>query len=124
MVNIDLNWLNVIGSVVLPTLVALVTKRIASAGLKSLVLALLSVVSGLVQELVLANGVFEWRSFAANAFTQFVLAVVVHYGLMKPLGVTGSSGAIAQAVPGGVGGTVSAADPARTSRVRRLNGDV
>jgi uncharacterized membrane protein len=114
MVEVDVNWLNIAGSVVLPILTGLVTKRLASSGLKALVLVILSVISGLIQQLVLADGRFETEDFLTSAFVQFLMAVGIHYGLTKPLGVTGTNGVVQQSVPGGVGGQVSASDPSST----------
>lgn len=98
--------LTLLVSFVLPALVALVTKRMASSGLKAVTLFGLSALLGFLSELLdalvtalpfeLGAAVFFWLA-------SFVLAVASHYGLLKPLKMTGSQGAIATAVPGGIG---------------------
>lgn len=98
--------LTLLVSVGLPALVALVTQRMASSGLKATVLAALAAVTGLASELLDAlvhHTAFDVGAALIAWLTAFVIAVAVHYGLLKPAGVTGSQGAIAQAVPGGIG---------------------
>lgn len=106
--------LTLLVSVVLPALVALVTRRMASSGLKATVLALLAAVLGFGSELLDAltqGGVFDVGAGVYAWVTAFVIAVAAHYGLLKPTGVTGSQGAIASAIPGGLG----ADDPGKHS---------
>lgn len=98
--------LTLLVSVVLPALVALVTKRLASPGLKAVVLAALAALLGFLSELLDAlvhAGAFDVAAAIVWWVTAFVVAVAVHYGLLKPGGITGSQGAIATAVPGGLG---------------------
>lgn len=93
-------------SAILPALVALATKRLASPGLKALALLFLAAVTGFVAELadaVSAGSSFDWRAALFIWLSSFMVAVLSHYGLLKPTGVTGSSGVIARKVPGGIG---------------------
>lgn len=104
---IDLNWIMLLSGVVLPFLVALITARVASSGVKAIVLAVLAAISGLVNELYTASGVLadvDWSSAGANAITTFLIAVGMHFGLWKPTNLTGANGAVQQTVPQGVGG--------------------
>lgn len=114
MVEVDLNYLNIAGSVVLPILTGLVTKRLASSGLKALILVLLSVVSGLLQQLILADGRFETGDFLTSAFVQFLMAVGIHMGFLKPLDITGTNGIVQmKTADKGLGGIVSASEGER-----------
>lgn len=106
---IDLNWLLVVSATVLPMLVALVTSKVANAGLKATVLAGLSAAAGLLNELYTVGGdtaAYDWNSGLANAVTVFLVGVGLHYGLLKPIGVTGGDGSIANSVPNGLGKTL------------------
>lgn len=101
--NTTLVVCNVLVGFVLPAVVALVTKRVADAQLKSLVLLALSAVTGVVTQVLASNGSFDVKTaFLAFAST-FGAGVMSHYGVLKPAGVTGSEGVIATAVQGGIG---------------------
>jgi small basic protein len=105
--------LTLLVSVILPILVALSTNRLASPGLKAVVLALLAAVVGFLSELLDAlvdNTSFDLGTAVMSWVTAFIIAVASHYGLLKPTGITGTNGAVAQAVPGGVGTAVQATD--------------
>lgn len=99
-------WLMLLVSGVLPALVALVTKRMASSGLKAVVLLFLSALLGFATEMynaVVHAAEFNFGRVAAQWLLSFLVAVAAHYGLLKPTGLTGSQGVIARGVPGGVG---------------------
>lgn len=101
----DITWLTLIATVILPMIVALVTNRVAHPGLKAGILALLTLVTTFVNEL-LANdgqGSFDVSSWLATSLAVFLGAVGLHYGLLKPTNVTGSTGAIAKSAPSGLG---------------------
>lgn len=99
-------WLTFAVSVVLPALVALVTKQAAHPGLKAFVLLLLSAVTGFVYSWIEAaqNALPFSLNAAAVAFVMsFGTAVLAHFGLLKNMQLTGSQGAIQTKVPGGLG---------------------
>lgn len=103
---IDINWLTLVLGTGLPMLVAFITAQEANAGLKAVALAVLSAAGGVLQELVSVGGVLgavDWNASLANAVTVFLVAVGAHYGLLKPVGVTGSDGAIQSNVSKGLG---------------------
>lgn len=103
---IGLNWLDILLGLVLPMLVALVTNNVAAGGWKAIVLALLAAISGVVQELVNAAGVlegFDWDTAASHAVWTFLFAVGLHFGLLKPVGITGKDNVIQNAQPRGIG---------------------
>jgi hypothetical protein len=102
-------WVQLLGlfvSVILPAIVALVTNRFATSQVKSLTLLALAALTGFLTELFNAldhgtgydvrAGIFSWAA-------SFVVAVVSHYGLLKPTAVTGTNGLLATALPSGVG---------------------
>lgn len=75
----------------LPILVGIVTKELASSGLKATALAALSGVAGLINGAIVADGAFTSEALYA-AFTTWVVAVATYYGYWKP---TGAAGAVA-----------------------------
>lgn len=97
-----LQIINLLVAFIIPLLVALVTKRFAEGWVKSLALIVLAACLALL---------VEWRdtgSFvvfdATILFVQNVLvAVTAHVGILKPAGLSGSDGKVAQRVPAGVG---------------------
>jgi hypothetical protein len=104
MVVLPLDLLNLLLAAVLPMATALVTARFANSSIKAIVLAALTVIATALQQVFDDGGSFEWRPFLVTTTLQFVLSVGLHFGLLKPTGVTGAGGAIASAVPVGVGG--------------------
>ena len=100
-------WLNVAINVVLPALVALVTSRVAHPGLKAVVLLFLSAVSGFLiswLDAVSMSSAFDWSQSGFTVLLGFGVAVLTHFGLLKPAGITGSEGSIQTSAPGGLGG--------------------
>lgn len=76
-------------TVLLPLLVALVTKRVTSSNAKALLLLVLASLNSLGNTLYqnLVNDVsFSWTNMLATAIVGFVIAVSSHYGLWKPTG--------------------------------------
>lgn len=93
-------------AVVIPVLVDLVTKRVASAAVKATVLLLLSLVSGLLLEWLGAinrGDDYDVVTAATTAAVTFLLSVGTFFGLTSPIGLTGRNGAVSKAVPGGLG---------------------
>lgn len=104
--NLDVTWLTLLATVLLPMIVALVTSRLAHPGLKAGALALLALVTTFVNELLANDGqaTFDTGSWLATALGVFLGAVGLHYGLLKPTQITGSQGVIAAKLESGVGG--------------------
>jgi hypothetical protein len=92
-------YLPILVGVVLPALVALVTKQVSSSRFKSLALVALSAVSSVVVPLVGATTV-DFQAVANNFLVIFGSGVLAYYGVLKPTGVTE---AVQTAVPGGLG---------------------
>lgn len=74
--------------VLLPILAAVVTRFDATPKVRSLVLLLLSFISGILNSWLVAPSGFDWSQAIFNAITQFVIGVAVLYGLWKPTGVS------------------------------------
>ena len=102
-ITLDDYWLTFLVSVALPMLTAVVKQRFSASWVGSLVLLALAVLSGWLTSLVATGGTFELRTAAVSVAISFITAVGVHYGLLKPMGVTGNGGVILRAMPGGVG---------------------
>lgn len=103
-VTIDEMWLTFVVSVLLPMVTALITKRWAHNYIAPIILLLLSVVSGWLTSLYATNGTFDLKTAGISVFMSFVTAVGFHFGLLKPVGITGTDGAILKAIPGGIDG--------------------
>lgn len=104
--DMSLALANIVLGAVLPLLVALVTARVASAQVKTLVLLALSAVGGLLTQDVQAGGHLHWKVALLAAAQTYVAAVVSHYGALKPLGLTGAEGLIMSVLPKGLGAKV------------------
>lgn len=122
----ELLLVNLAVSVVLPHVVALVTKRLAASWFKGLLLLFLASLSGALTQLTIDTHGFQWQAWLLSWAQTFGAAVIVHYGLTKGL-TTGIEGIIAKVIPQGVGPevhppiTVSPATPVfgREARARR-----
>ena len=100
-INVDTAlWGLVIGTA-LPILVALVTAQLAPKPLKTVVLMFLATIITVGQEL-LAAGSFEVKEALLKFALLFLTSVGLHFGLLKPIGVTGQNGIVQQATPGGL----------------------
>lgn len=87
MLVVDLALLAVVAGTILPILVGIVTKEVASGAVKATILALLSAVTGLVNGAINADGVFTKEAVIAAAVT-WVTAVATYYGFLKPTEVS------------------------------------
>ncbi len=103
MIAFDTYWLTVVVAVLLPALVALVTKQTASGTVKALMLSFLSLLAATLTQILQAGGAFNWQLTLRDFAVTYVIAVCVHFGLLKPMSITGSSGRIQSFVKGGVG---------------------
>jgi uncharacterized membrane protein (DUF441 family) len=94
-------------SIVIPLIVGLITKQKASAAVKAYAMVLLNLVAAVLVAFVTAhnNGVgFDWNGALYSFITSAVVSAVAHFAVLKPIGVTGTTGAIQSSVPGGIGG--------------------
>jgi hypothetical protein len=95
-------------SLVLPVVVAFVTKRASSPTVKANVLLALSIINGVLVTAHTAAasgnnfGLEDWKSAALGAIISFAIAVAIHAGYLKPSGITGTDGEIQKKVPLGL----------------------
>lgn len=79
-------YLSALVGVVLPILVALVTRHATSPAIKSLLLLLLSAVSSVLTE-ALNDAAFNWQQSIFGAVLTFIVGFATYLGLWKPTGV-------------------------------------
>jgi hypothetical protein len=111
MVALDVSYWNLLVTMVLPAGVALVNTRFAPGHVKALTLVALSIIGGVINQIIAQGGGFEVGKTLWYIAVTFAGAALVHFGLLAPLQVTGANGSIAKSVPGGLG-------PAGTDRVK------
>lgn len=83
--------LNLVVTVLLPLLVGLVTKQSLKAGWKAVLLLVLAAFTGFGSELLdvaASNTPYDLQVGALAAVQALVIAVAVHFGIWKPVGVT------------------------------------
>jgi hypothetical protein len=100
-------WLNLGVNVVLPAVVALITAADAHPGLKSIVLLFLSSLSGSLTTALQAADAGQHVTFnnlASTIVVGFATAILAHFGVLKPMNLTGATGRIAARTPRGLGG--------------------
>jgi hypothetical protein len=102
-IHIPLLYLNFLISTALPALTAFLAHQAASARVKTLILAGLSVVAGIANALIQSGGSVTFTQAGIWTLISFTIAAVMHSGLLKPLGLTGSGGLIMTKFPGGLG---------------------
>lgn len=100
--TIEDQYLNVLISSVLPLVVALVTKRFANATVRGMILLFLAAVTGTLTQIQAAGGTFEFKAAVVYTAISFITAVAAHSGVLNGA-VTGDSGPILKALPGGLG---------------------
>lgn len=89
-------------STILPLLVGLVTKAVTNSSVKAILLAALSAITGLGTELlnaITANQPYDIGTGIVLAFTAFIVAVGIHYGIYKPTGATAAVQAVGNTSP-------------------------
>lgn len=100
MVDFDIPLPLIVGLVIstlLPLLVGLVTKAVTNAGAKAALLAGLASINGLAVEFAAslnANEPYNLGTGIVLAIASFVVAVGIHYGLLKPTGTTAAVQAV------------------------------
>jgi hypothetical protein len=89
-VNLDqAYWLGLLVSVILPVLVGLATTRVTHAGVKAVLLLALSGVNGVLVEYVAGGPGYDVGTAVVLALVAFATGVLSHFGLWKPVGVSG-----------------------------------
>lgn len=89
--NVTLNtayWLGLAISVGLPVLVGLVTTRVTHPGTKAVLLLALASLNGFLVELSNAGDGYDVGSAVVGTLVSFSIAVLMHFGLYKPVGIS------------------------------------
>lgn len=92
-------------TVALPIVVAVVTKQTSWGGAKAYVLLALSTLNSFLftwYDAAQANVDIDFKGVVVGAVVTFVVAAATHAGLLKPAGITGSTGKVQTAIPGGI----------------------
>lgn len=92
---LDLNVLQYIVAVVLPMITALVTKRLAHSAWKGGVLLALSVLAAVLGEIIRNGGSFSIVQCVNFLVVTYGVAIISHFGFLKPFLITGSNGYLA-----------------------------
>lgn len=84
-------WLGLLISVILPVLVGLVTTRVVHAGWKAVLLLALTALNGFLVELQAGGEGYDLGTAVVLTLVSFGTAVLSHFGLWKPTGVSGKA---------------------------------
>lgn len=84
-------WLGLAISVILPVLVGLVTTRVTHAGIKAVLLLALTALNGFLVELQAGGEGYDLGTAIVLWAVSFGTAVLSHFGLWKPTGVSGKA---------------------------------
>lgn len=76
--------------VLVPLLVAVITKRYASPGLKATLNVLSAAIVGSLGYMVAADGGYDLDGFVNSFLNTFIVGIATYYGVYKPTGVTGT----------------------------------
>lgn len=94
-VHLDLAyWLGLLVTVVLPVLVGLVTTKVTSAAVKSVLLLALSALNGFLVEAAHPGPGYNLGTAAVLTLVSFGTAVALHFGLYKPSGISARAQAL------------------------------
>ena len=85
-VSLDLSWVTLVATVVLPLLTGVVTKEMAPGGTKAVVLMALSAITAAVASIINLGGVFDLAEIVTATIVTFVGSVGVYFGFLKPTG--------------------------------------
>lgn len=75
-------------SVLLPLVVGLVTTNVTSPHLKAILLLLFTAINGFLNQWISQGSDFQWRAAVVSWIFSYVTALALHYGYLKPSGVT------------------------------------
>lgn len=90
LISLDAATLTRLLGLLVPLLVATITKKYASAGLKGFLNLVASAVVGSLVYLVAENGGYDWTGFVNASLDTFMTSIIAYYGVLKPTGLAGS----------------------------------
>lgn len=94
MIEFSISAADILGpviAVVLPLIVAIVTKASTDSGIKAILLAVLALVSNLlvgIQDAVVNHGHYDLGKALVLGLATLAISVATHYGVWKPTGAT------------------------------------
>jgi hypothetical protein len=98
-----IQWLNLAAVALIPTLVAIVTKEVASRRVKALTLVALNAVAAVLAGVLDAGG-YTYSGIAYLFVQNVVFSGALYYTVSKPIGLAGAGSAPAKAFGGdGIG---------------------
>jgi len=83
-----LQLLALVVGVLLPVLVGIVTTKVTSGGVKAVLLALLTAVTGVLTDVLATPDGFDLKTSVVNWLGAFIMAVATHFGFLKPAGIS------------------------------------
>lgn len=72
--------------ILVPLLVGVVSKKVASRRVKAVLNAVLSAIAGSTAYLVAVDGGYDFVGFVNSAVGVFIVSIATYYGLWKPTG--------------------------------------
>ena len=87
--TVNASLLALVAGTVLPIIVGLVTKQLASGSLKAIILALMAAATGLVNGAINLDGMFTQEALIA-ALVTWVTASATYFGFLSPTNITGA----------------------------------
>lgn len=84
------SWLTFLSGTVIPLITGIVTKQVASSGVKAVCTAVLSVVGGIFTAALQNNGTIYLEPSIGAIGVCFLTAIGMYYGFLKPTGISGS----------------------------------
>lgn len=86
--ELDVQAISMLTGVLIPLAVGVLTRIEASRGLKAVLNAGLSAVSGALVTVSLNSGNLVWKEFVIAVASTWIVSVATHYGLYSPTGTT------------------------------------
>ena len=87
-ITLDTQLLTMFVGLVIPLIVAFVTKAKASAPLKTAVNVVLAIIGGALAPVIAQGGHLVYKDFAYSIILAVLTAAAIHQGVYKPIGVT------------------------------------
>lgn len=90
LVQLDVQTLNLLAGLIIPILVGIVAKKMASSGVKATLNFGLSAIAGALSVAIAANGQVEVGDWVSGMIQTFVVSTATYHGFLKPTGITDS----------------------------------
>jgi hypothetical protein len=101
-ITLDYILVNLLVGGLIPIAVQLIARSHAPTNVKALINLVLATVAGVITPYITLAHV-PWQSIFISIGQILLTSIVSYIGVLKPTGIAGSQGVIAQKVPGGIG---------------------